>query len=150
MDYKILNEEYRIAAAKIPRKTPGISICYSRADVILINDDAAGLDGIVELFATYLDLDDLGRLEVRNYTQDETIRGMLRTMDRIDRVRKHLRKWGGVKGGTNVAKQQRIINPGGYESVRRSKKYGSRPPYMYTSLCPDPRYRIKQPERKKE
>lgn len=35
MDYKILNEEYRIAAAKIPRKTPGISICYSRADVIL-------------------------------------------------------------------------------------------------------------------
>lgn len=62
MDYKILNEEYRIAAAKIPRKTPGISICYSRADVILINDDAAGLDGIVELFATYLDLDDLGRL----------------------------------------------------------------------------------------
>ena len=74
MDYKILNEEYRIAAAKIPRKTPGISICYSRADVILINDDAAGLDGIVELFATYLDLDDLGRLEVRNYTQNETIR----------------------------------------------------------------------------
>lgn len=42
-----------------------------------------------------------------------------------------------LKGGTNVAKQQRIINPGGYESVRRSKKYGSRPPYMYTSLCPD-------------
>ena len=60
MDYKILNEEYRIAAAKIPRKTPGISICYSRADVILINDDAAGLDGIVDLFATYLSLDDLG------------------------------------------------------------------------------------------
>lgn len=28
-----------------------------------------------------------------------------------------------------MAKQQRIINPGGYESVRRSKKYGSRPPY---------------------
>lgn len=95
MDYKILNEEYRIAAAKIPRKTPGISICYSRADVILINDDAAGLDGIVDLFATYLSLDDLGRLEVRNYTQNEAINGMLRTMDRIDRVRKHLRKWGG-------------------------------------------------------
>lgn len=55
-----------------------------------------------------------------------------------------------LKGGTSVAKQQRIINPGGYESVRRSKKYGSRPPYMYTSLCPDPRYRIKQPEKKKE
>ena len=55
-----------------------------------------------------------------------------------------------LKGGTSVAKQQRIINPGGYKSVRRSKKYGSRPPYMYTSLCPDPRYRIKQPEKKKE
>ena len=95
MDYKILNEEYRIAAAKIPRKTPGISICYSRADVILINDDAANLDGIVDLFATYLSLDDLGRLEVRNYTQNETIKDMLRTMDRIDRVRKHLRKLGG-------------------------------------------------------
>lgn len=72
-----------------------ISICYSRADVILINDDAANLDGIVDLFATYLSLDDLGRLEVRNYTQNETIKGMLRTMDRIDRVRKHLRKLGG-------------------------------------------------------
>lgn len=95
MDYKILNEEYRIAAAKIPRKTPGISICYSRADVILINDDAIGLDRLVKLLATYLDLDSLERLEARKYAQEDGIKGMLRAMDRIDRIRKHLRKWGG-------------------------------------------------------
>ena len=46
MECKILNAKYRIVATKIPRKTPGISIRYSRADVILINDDAAGLDRI--------------------------------------------------------------------------------------------------------
>ena len=92
MEYEILNEEYRIAAAKIPRKTPGISICYSRADVILINDDAANLDGIVDLLATYLDLDNLERLEVRNYVQEDGIKGMLCTMDRVDRIRRQLYK----------------------------------------------------------
>lgn len=92
MECKILNAKYRIVATKIPRKTPGISIRYSRADVILINDDAAGLDGIVKFLATYLSLDDLGRLETRNCTQNETIRGMLCTMDRIDRVRRQLYK----------------------------------------------------------
>lgn len=92
MEYKILNEKYRIAAARIPRKTPGVSIRYNHADVILINDDAIGLDRLVKLLATYLDMDSLGRLEVRNYAQNKTIKGMLRTMDRIDRVRRRLYK----------------------------------------------------------
>ena len=34
MEYKILNEKYRIVAAGIPRKTPGVSIYYNHADVI--------------------------------------------------------------------------------------------------------------------
>lgn len=92
MEYKILNEKYRIAAARIPRKTPGVSIHYSHADVILINDDAIGLDRLVELLATYLDLDNLERLEVRNYTQEDGIKGMLRTMDQVARIRRQLYK----------------------------------------------------------
>lgn len=50
MEYKILNEKYRIVAAGIPRKTPGVSIYYNHADVIFINDDAIGLGELVELF----------------------------------------------------------------------------------------------------
>lgn len=92
MEYKILNEKYRIAAARIPRKTPGISIHYNHADVILINDDAIGLDRLVKLLATYLDLDNLERLEVRNYVQEDGIKGMLCTMDRVDRIRRQLYK----------------------------------------------------------
>ena len=92
MEYKILNEKYRIAAARIPRKTPGISIYYNHADVILINDDAIGLDRLVKLLATYLDLDNLERLEVRNYVQEDGIKGMLCTMDRVDRIRRQLYK----------------------------------------------------------
>lgn len=90
MEYEILNEKYRIAAARIPRKTLGISIHYNHADVILINDDAIGLDRLVKLLATYLDLDNLERLEARNYAQEDGIKGMLRTMDRIDRIRRQL------------------------------------------------------------
>ena len=92
MEYKILNEKYRIAAERIPRKTPGISIHYNHADVILINDDAIGLDRLVKLLATYLDLDNLERLEVRNYVQEDGIKGMLCTMDRVDRIRRQLYK----------------------------------------------------------
>ena len=76
MEYKILNEKYRIVAAGIPRKTPGVSIYYNHADVIFINDDAIGLGKLVELFATYLDLDYLERLEARNYAQKDGIKGM--------------------------------------------------------------------------
>lgn len=90
MEYKILNAKYRIAAARISRKTLGVSIYYNHADVILINDDAIGLDRLVELFAVYLDLDNLERLEVRNYVQEDGIKGMLRAMDRIDRIRRQL------------------------------------------------------------
>lgn len=90
MEYKILNEKYRIAAARIPRKTSGVSIHYNHADVILINDDAIGLDRLVELLAAYLDLDSLERLEARNYAQEDGIKGMLRAMDRIDRIRRQL------------------------------------------------------------
>ena len=85
MEYKILNEKYRIVAAGIPRKTPGVSIYYNHADVIFINDDAIGLGELVELFATYLDLDYLERLEARNYAQKDGIKGMLCTLDRIRR-----------------------------------------------------------------
>lgn len=92
MEYKILNEKYRIVAAGIPRKTPGVSIYYNHADVIFINDDAIGLGELVELFATYLDLDYLERLEARNYAQKDGIKGMLCTLDRIDRIRRRLYK----------------------------------------------------------
>lgn len=92
MEYKILNEKYRIVAAGIPRKTPGVSIYYNHADVIFINDDAIGLGKLVELFATYLDLDNLERLEARNYAQKDGIKGMLCTLDRIDRIRRRLYK----------------------------------------------------------
>ena len=92
MEYKILNEKYRIVAAGIPRKTPGFSIYYNHADVIFINDDAIGLGELVELFATYLDLDYLERLEARNYAQKDGIKGMLCTLDRIDRIRRRLYK----------------------------------------------------------
>lgn len=92
MEYKILNEKYRIVAAGIPRKTPGVSIYYNHADVIFINDDAIGLGKLVELFATYLDLDNLERLEARNYVQKDGIKGMLCTLDRIDRIRRRLYK----------------------------------------------------------
>lgn len=92
MEYKILNEKYRIVAASIPRKTPGVSIYYNHADVIFINDDAIGLGELVELFATYLDLDYLERLEARNYAQKDGIKGMLCTLDRIDRIRRRLYK----------------------------------------------------------
>ena len=92
MEYKILNEKYRIVAAGIPRKTPGVSIYYNHADVIFINDDAIGLGELVELFATYLDLDNLERLEARNYAQKDGIKGMLCTLDRIDRIRRRLYK----------------------------------------------------------
>lgn len=56
----------------------------------MINDDAIGLDRLVELLATYLDLDSLERLEARNYAQEDGIKGMLRAMDRIDRIRRQL------------------------------------------------------------
>ena len=80
------------------KRKGGVCICYSHStNMIVINQDAANLDKIVELLGTYMDLDNLERLEVRNYTKNETIKGMFRTMDRIDRIRKHLRKWGGVK-----------------------------------------------------
>lgn len=92
MEYKILNEKYRIVAAGIPRKTPGVSIYYNHADVIFINDDAIGLGELVELFVTYLDLDYLERLEARNYAQKDGIKGMLCTLDRIDRIRRRLYK----------------------------------------------------------
>lgn len=92
MEYKILNEKYRIVAAGIPRKTPGVSIYYNHAGVIFINDDAIGLGELVELFATYLDLDYLERLEARNYAQKDGIKGMLCTLDRIDRIRRRLYK----------------------------------------------------------
>lgn len=92
MEYKILNEKYRIVAAGIPRKTPGVSIYYNYADVIFINDDAIGLGKLVELFATYLDLDNLERLEARNYVQKDGIKSMLCTLDRIDRIRRRLYK----------------------------------------------------------
>ena len=92
MEYKILNEKYRIVAAGIPRKTPGVSIYYNHAYVIFINDDAIGLGELVELFATYLDLDYLERLEARNYAQKDGIKGMLCTLDRIDRIRRRLYK----------------------------------------------------------
>mgnify|MGYP000848030477 FL=1 len=92
MEYKFLNEKYRIVAAGIPRKTPGVSIYYNHADVIFINDDAIGLGKLVELFATYLDLDNLERLEARNYVQKDGIKSMLCTLDRIDRIRRRLYK----------------------------------------------------------
>ena len=92
MEYKILNEKYRIVAAGIPRKTPGVSIYYNHADVIFINDDGSGLGKLVELFAAYLDLDNLERLEVRNYVQKDGIKSILCTLDRIDRIRRRLYK----------------------------------------------------------
>ena len=88
----IVTEKYRIVAAGIPRKTPGVSIYYNHADVIFINDDAIGLGELVELFATYLDLDYLERLEARNNAQKDGIKGMLCTLDRIDRIRRRLYK----------------------------------------------------------
>lgn len=100
MDLKILDTEHRIAAVSMPerKRKGGVCICYSHStNMIVINQDAANLDKIVELLGTYMDLDNLERLEVRNYTKDETIKDMLRTMDRIDRAWKHLRKSWGVK-----------------------------------------------------
>lgn len=92
MDIKMLDARQRIAAAEIPGVKAGVHIYYI-SDAIVINANATNLEQLVELFATYLDLNNLERLEVRNHTQDETIKDVFYILDRVARIRRKLYRY---------------------------------------------------------
>lgn len=94
MNFKILDMEHRIVAADMPgRKKGGVCVCYSHtADVIAVNRDSQNTEKIAEMIALYMNLEDRDRLEIRDSANDETIQGVLRAVDCVIRIRRHLHK----------------------------------------------------------
>ena len=89
MDIKMLDARQRIAAVEIPGVKAGVHIYYI-SDVIVINANAKNCDKIIELMSVYLGLEPMERLRTCMYTDNDSIKGILHTLDRIARIRRKL------------------------------------------------------------
>ena len=90
MNLKILNGEHFIVSADA-ETMKAILFCYSPSrNAIVINEKAPYLDKIVELMVSYLDLEDLEKKEVAEYTKNEAIRSYFTILDRMARIRRKL------------------------------------------------------------
>lgn len=90
MSLKILNGEHFIVSANTEAMKTILFFYSPSRDAIVINENAPHIDKIVELMATYLDLTDLEKKTVIEYTQNEAIRSCFVTLDRIARIRRRL------------------------------------------------------------
>lgn len=90
MSLKILNGEHFIVSANGEAMKTILFFYSPSRDAIVINENAPHIDKTVELMATYLDLTDLEKKAVIEYTQNEAIRSYFVTLDRIARIRRRL------------------------------------------------------------
>lgn len=88
----ILNSEHFILSADGERIEKILFFYAPSRDAIIVNEKAPYIDGLVELMATYLDLTDLKKKEVVEYTKDEAIREYFTILNRIVRIRRKLYK----------------------------------------------------------
>ena len=88
----ILNSEHFILSADGERMEKILFFYAPSRDAIIVNDKAPYIDGLVELMATYLDLTDLEKKEVVEYTKNEAIREYFTILNCIVRIRRKLYK----------------------------------------------------------
>ena len=86
---KMLDTRQRIAAVEIPEVKADIYIYYI-SDVIVINANAKNCDELIALMSVYLGLKPMERLHTHMYTDNDSIKGILHTLDRIARIRRKL------------------------------------------------------------
>lgn len=89
---KILNEEHFILSADGERMGKVLFFYDPSRDAIVINENTPCIAKIVEVMALYLDLEDLEKKEVVEYTKNEAIREYFAILNRIARIRRKLYK----------------------------------------------------------
>lgn len=93
MNIKILGSSVRIVAAEMPEGRNGerVCICYlPSVDVIAINDQAPHLDKLVDVIHLYMNLQNWGRRELADYTVNETLKNVWKTINKVMRIRRRL------------------------------------------------------------
>ena len=89
MDIKMLDAGQRIAAVENPEVRAGVHISYT-PDVIVINASAKNRNELIALMSVYLGLEPIERLQTYMYTDNDSIKGIFHTLDRIARIRRKL------------------------------------------------------------
>ena len=90
MNLKILNGEHFIVSAD-PEARGTILFCYAPSrDAIVINEKAPYLDMTVALMADYLDLSDLHKKEMAEYSKNKSIRNYFVFLNQVARIRRKL------------------------------------------------------------
>lgn len=92
LNLKILNEEHFILSADGERMGKVLFFYDPSRDAIVINENTPCIAKIVEVMALYLDLEDLEKKEVVEYTKNEAIREYFAILNRIARIRRKLYK----------------------------------------------------------
>ena len=90
---KILNEKHRIATTEMPGEANNFQICYSSADIIIVNSTMPCQEEIVRLMVTYLEQeDDKVRKELYEVVTSDILLGIFHALARVARVRRKLNR----------------------------------------------------------